>query len=213
MEIIQVYLHIKRNFKGILLSGIVFALFGLFVYKVTPRTFKATGTFFIGREVEDKQEFTYEGYYAQQNALNYSKNVVALLKSKDIRSKALKLLDVPVNSNNLRRVSRMIQIKSEGTQLVTLSAKGETPQQAENLWGAMANELTQSADSINKISDPKIKIISVVTKPVVEESYSNKYLNISIGFLVGILMGTFISAAFDYIKENTRDENSKGSKK
>ncbi len=203
MEIKKLLELIKEKSKIIFLVSLLFTVFGVGIYYGIPPKQTATGSFFIKRTVEDPSPefFSYEGYYAQQAALSYSNTLAALFESVDIRSKALKSLDIPVNDKTLRKYGRQIRVKNVGPQLVTLTVKGENTAHVVNFWAALSNSVLETTKALNQEGDKSITVTPVVSEPIVQMTFNNVYANAIAGALFGFLFSIISLSFASYIRE------------
>ena len=190
MEVKNIVIFLKKNYLHILLAGLTFSFIGAVLYYIIPTTYSATGSFFIKRSVDNSSGnyFTYEGYYSQQTALSYTNTLTGIFESEDIKSKALIDLGTEVNEQSIRKFGRNMRIKKSGPQLITLIVKGNTPQNAKATWLAITKATITTADFLNVNGDSKLTISQLNENPVVKTAFRNLYINILIGFGLGILL-------------------------
>lgn len=202
MELSELIRFYKNNIKPILVFTLAGMILGALLYYFLPQRFQAVGSLFVHRETEKSggEYFTYEGYYGQQTAQSYTNTIIGLLESTDLKRDALYSLGSPVTEEALRKISRQIKIKKASPQLITLTLKAETPENAENLWNFFSSRTIEIAGRINQTGDPALQIENIGT-PVIKEQYRNIYLNLLAGSAIGFLIGTFITAISNYAKE------------
>lgn len=194
MELKEVLIFFKKDYLPILLTGVVFALAGSVIYYLLPPSYNASGSFYIKREIDESggNYFTYEGYYSQQTALSYTNTLIGIFESVDIKSKALKDLDIEVNEQSIRGFGRNMKVKKSGPQLITLTVKGNTPKNAQATWLAITKATITTANILNTNGDSKLTVSQLAESPVVKMSFRNLYVNIFVGFGLGILLSTGI---------------------
>ncbi len=191
MEVKDIVTFLKKNYLHVLLTGLVFSAIGAVLYYALPVKYNATGSFFIKRSVDSNSTgnyFTYEGYYSQQTALSYTNTLTGIFESEDIKSKALMALGTEVNEWSIRKLGRNMKIKKSGPQLITLTVKGNTPQNVKSTWLAITKATITTADFLNTNGDSKLTISQLNENPVVKMSFRNLYVNILTGFGLGILL-------------------------
>lgn len=203
MEIKEIIKLVKTKTKIIFLVSLLFTVFGVGMYYGIPPKQTATGSFFIKRTVEEPSPefFSYEGYYAQQAALSYSNTLSALFESVDIRSKALKSLDIPVNDKTLRKYGRQIKVKNVGPQVVTLTIKGDNTAQVVNFWAALSNSVLETTKALNQEGDKSITVTPLISEPIVQMTFSNVYANAIAGALFGFLVAVVSLSFASYLRE------------
>ena len=203
MELKELTQFFKLFGVKILSSGITAGLLGVILYYVLPVRFIATGSFYIHRAVEgttNRQYFTYEGYYGQQTAQAYTNTVIAILESTDMQKKALEKMDLTVNEQNLRKVSKQIKVVKEAPQLVSVTVKGNTPKNASELFTNISGITIETAKDLNSRGDPAL-LISPVDEPVVKEIFRNVFINFFAGLVLGVTVSIPGFAFYKYFKE------------
>lgn len=203
VELKTLLAFIKKNALITTLIVLIFGLVGVGVYYLLPIKYLASGSLYVKRSVEngDSRYFTYEGYYNQQTAISYTNTVMGFLESIDVRSKALNNLGLPVSEQSLRQLGKQIKVKKSGNQLITLSVKDSSPQQAQNLWNELAKNTINTAQQLNKDSDPALQISQLQEGPVVKEVFRNVWVNFVVGAAFGLVLA-FLSFAFiSYMQE------------
>lgn len=143
--------------------------------------------------------FTYEGYYAQQNAVTYTTSLVGIIESDVLRGALLRDLGYPVTGKNLRNLGRIIHTKRQAPQLIEISIEASSANIAQENWLRMTDLLINISNSLNLQSDPNLKIIKVTSKPVVSESFKSMPLNFVLGFGFGILISSLALAFQEYM--------------
>lgn len=211
---LQDFIEFTKKYKyGILSVGVLFALFGAILYFLIPNNYVASGSLFVTRSIdmpnsedvgvqalaqkEDFADFKYEGYYAQQNAVSYTATLLGLIESDEVKKDVLDELGVSVNNNSLRRFGRAVSAKKKAPQLIQVKVKAGTPEDAVNRWKVLIANVTSLSQKLNDKGDPSVVVMSVSDEPVVKESFNNLYVNISVGFLFGVLIGYFVFAIYD----------------
>ncbi|MEZ6255476.1 MAG: hypothetical protein R3B92_01735 [Patescibacteria group bacterium] len=188
---------LKANIKNIVFSGAFFALIALVCHFIFPAGYSATGSFLVSRKIDstnlaaENTYFNYEGYYAQQSAVSYSRTFSALLESIDVRSRTLESLNIPLTEYNLLKLKLATSVRNPGPQLVTLVVKASTSGEASQKWSAYA---TVALASIKNVSDANAQLLTVTpisNSPVVVQSFRNLYLNLFVGFLLGAFLFSF----------------------
>lgn len=203
MELKDLYILLKAKLHLVLISGIIFGLFGIGVYYFFPQSFIASGSFFVTRMVEDSSGnyFAYEGYYAQQTAFSHSDTVLGLFSSVNVRKNALEGLGIIVNETSLRKFNRSIRVKKEAPQIITLNVKGKSISEAGSGWVAFSKAVLNAHEILNQKGDPKLSLSMVENLPVVHKTYRSLYINL----IAGILFGVFILITYlvfeEYIKK------------
>jgi capsular polysaccharide biosynthesis protein len=202
MELKQIIKNLKKYKIALLLSAVVGVLAGL-VFYLAPKTYYATGSLYVTRAIDDVKfkYFAYEGYYAQQTGVSHTNNVLSLIDSLDTRNESLRKLNLPVDTNSLRKYATMIKAKKSGPQLITLMVKGKTADQAEKLWKAVTEVTLEKDRQINLKGDPLLNVSKVSDNPVVKDQYKPLWLCIVFGFIFApslLILGISIKEYFKW---------------
>jgi capsular polysaccharide biosynthesis protein len=199
MEIKEISKKLAKYKRVILLSVLAGLLIGI-AYNFFPQKYSAQGSLYIKRTVENNPNtyFTYEGYYSQQVAIAYTNTIVALAESTDIRSKALTSLKIPVTEKNLRYYARSISVKKAGSQIITITVKGNDQESADKLWNSYANVLINTSDEINKNGDPNLSVSKISEQPVVKEPYRSIWVFGLAGAVLFGIVAIFILSVKEY---------------
>ncbi len=171
-------------------------------YFLMPQKYLAIGSLFIGRQIEksDGKYFTYEGYYSQQTAQNYTNTVIGFLESAELKKDALESVGLPVTEESLRKLGNQIKTKKTSPQLITITIKSEDPERANYYWSYFSGKTIETAKELNKTGDESLQI-EPMGQPVVKEQYRNIILNLFAGMCLGSLVGSFSVVLATYFKE------------
>lgn len=202
MELKELTQFIKQNLKAMSAISMVSMILGIAVYLVIPARFIASGSLFISRQVETSPDkyFSYEGYYSQQTAQSYAGTFIALLESTDVKSKALELTGKSADATTLQKLSKIMQVKKDGPQLVNLTVTNWDKDETEKTWKALANSALEFSINLNKNSDPFLHVSIVDNAPIVRTEYKNIFINIVVGYGIGMLLSGVILALRKYLQ-------------
>ncbi len=186
----------------IFLFGIVGMFIGLAVFVAFPQKYVATGLLFVTRSrdaLPELGDFSYDGYYSQQNSTNYTSTVIGFLESDVLFGEVLKNQSTAVTRDTLRKLGRAVSVKKRAPQLVLVNVLGSTPEEAQQLWTSLTDEAIKTGERLNTQSDPNLYITKVAPEPLVKQTYSNIAINVVVGFGLGLLAGTFTFAVLTYL--------------
>lgn len=201
MELKEFFQNILKN-KALLAAFIALGLIIGTIYILMPPKYYATGSFLITRRVspEEQEFFTYEGYYGQQTALSFTKTVTALIESEDVLSKSLSNMNLSVNQNSLRNLSKKVKVTNPGPQLITLQIKEESQENALKTWEAVSNSTIKTAQQTNMQGDPLLGISKISEQPVIKMQYKPLIPIISAAALSGVCLYLIIISLKEYSK-------------
>jgi len=200
MEIKHIFKKMERYKKLLGISFVAGIFIGVAAY-FFPSKYIATGSLFINRSVnKETAYFTYEGYYGQQTAAAYTNSVLALMDSLDIKKIILETNQIPLTSANIKALNKLISIKKPGPQVISVTIKGRTYDEAQRLWISMANATVGVTSELNKKGDPNLSVSLVSTQPLVRLPYKSIYLFIAGGVLTSLLAACFAICIKEYSK-------------
>lgn len=203
MELAELLIQLKRNFKLLIITSVICGLFGILLYFAIPQHYVASGSFYISRKMDsiDSGFFSYEGYYGQQTALSYTSTVLGLFESTDIKSQALKSLNIEVNNNTLRKLKRDMSVKKLAPQVVFVSVKATSESYAGELFQAVADATINTSNDLNIAGDAHLQIKQVSKPPVVSNEFRNIYVNMLIGLGLGFILGLVLASLKKHLEK------------
>jgi len=201
MELRTIIKKIKKYKFSFLASVAVGALLGIGIYFL-PSKYIASGSFYIKRGISNQTGyFTYEGYYSQQTALSYTNSVIALIESLDVKKMVLDKMKIESTEKNLRWLSRIISVKKTGPQLISVTVKGKTYEQAQTVWNKISETLLVTTFQLNKDSDPNLMVTAVSSQSVVKTTYKSLVLFGAAGALISLTLFSFFTCIKEYLKD------------
>lgn len=223
MSLKQIIDFLNKYKIDILSMGVFFGILGVVIYFLFPAKFVAKGNIFVSRNIQTPQiisenanpaaqEFSYEGFYAQQNASLYTSTVIGLVESENIRYRTLLDIGIPTTTNNLKKLERKIGAKKIAPQLLELEIKENTAKQATKNWNTLVENLIVTNQQLTQEGDPNLKITVVADSPIVVTTYKNPLLNFGIGLVVGTLIAMFVLALQDFATDALTSNKKPGKK-
>lgn len=200
MEIKDVYKKLIRHRTNLMLSLLAGALLGIIFYFL-PSKYVASGSLFVNRKIgAENSFFTYEGYYGQQTALSYTNSILSLIESVDVKKMVLESNKMPLNSKNMNMLNRIVSVKKTGPQVIYLTVKGKTYEEAKRLWNSVSNVTVAAAYEINRNGDEKLSISPISPQPLVGLPYKSIYLYGVVGVLISFTLASFFICLKEYFK-------------
>jgi capsular polysaccharide biosynthesis protein len=201
----------RKNKFSILITGLLFALAALTLFYFIPVRYEAKGSLFITRKLDSlpqprsdalfqESAFTYEGYYAQQNASSYTATLIGLIESDDVKKLVLRDLGLDITDASLRKLRSAVKVKKIAPQLVEVTAKGWRDADAEPTWHSLIENTIASSRNLSRLGDPNLVVVKVSDEPLVKETYRSLPLNIIVGFGFGTIFATLILSVKEYLK-------------
>lgn len=200
MEFKEILKFFKKHTLKILLLAGVSCFIGVALYFFLPVKYTASGNLYVTRKIEPvSTEFSYEGYYSQQAAFLYTKTVIKLLESLEIRKEVLNTLGVEPTDTVLQKYGRRITVRDTDSQLILLKVIADSSKEAATLWQSLVTTVVEKSALINKPGDLGISVSSVSGAPVVQKVYRSVWLNGLLGFGFGVFVAVFIFALKEYL--------------
>ncbi len=204
MTLKEQILFLIDNKLKIFIGSFLFGILGLVLYFLIPVTYTASGFLYISRSVNttaspSPQDFTYEGYYARQNAVSYVPTVVGFIESDSTSRAVLEELQLPVNTSSLRKFGNNLSVKKPVPQLVEVAYKSLSQEQAVQVWKTLTKNVISKHYDLNADIDSSISIKYLAEEPIVKESFRNPILNFFVGVSIGIILVTFSLAFKAYL--------------
>lgn len=190
----------KKRIAFVFAVSVFVGLVGAGMSLILPNQYTAKGILVVTRKADapSKDFFTYEGSYAQQNAGAYTATFLSILQSPN----NLKSADV---SPDVKKLSRLVKTKKEGTQTVVLSTKGETPEAALNLWIKVSDSAIRTHNQLKENADPLISITKTPNSPVVLGTYPEWQTVFGAGFIFSVVILSTMIVIVRYLKEGNDD--------
>jgi capsular polysaccharide biosynthesis protein len=202
MEIKDMYKKLIKHRVDLGFSLIIGILLGVILYFL-PSKYVASGSFFVERKISTESGvFTYEGYYGQQTAITYANSILSLMESVDIKKIVLETNKIPLTPKNMNMLDRIITVKKVGPQVISLSVKAWTYEEAKRLWNSVSNITVASAYEINKNGDENLSISPLTPQPLVNLPYKSSYLYATVGALISFTLVSFFICLKEYFKSN-----------
>ena len=209
--------HIKFIFRrkfDLVAVGLLFGLLGIVLHFVIPIKYIASGSLYVARKIEIskvqeisqeertvEEVFTYEGYYARQNALSFSETVIGLVDSDTVLNVLLQKAGKPTNSENLRKVRKNVAVKKLAPQLIEVNVKAASIEEASTTWNQVTNIVVDYSKTLSNSGDPNLVVVKVDKEPLVMETYRNPFLNFVVGVVLGVVFAYLLFSFAEYLVE------------
>lgn len=202
MELKDFIKVLAKSFKAQLVVGLIFATAAYISVFIVPPKYKASATLFVTRQAEEVNDsyFTYEGYYAGQTAEKYTDTVLGLLKSLDMKRKALENLGKPFTDADLAKLDKSIVVKRVGPQLIYFSVTSGDSKYAQDIWLLLARSVITQSAKLNVMGDGRLSTDIVDERPIVSEVVRNPIIFFVGAFLLGSFLVVFIKSFKSYVK-------------
>ena len=198
----EYFIIIKEKLSLIIfitLSTVIIA--GILSFLVIKPTYQASTSIIVGKpQVTGKENTQYNDVMMYQNLV---KTYSEIAKSTLVAQGAYDKLqgEVPVT-----QIEKAITVTPQtGTQILIISAKGKSPQEAYNITNAASEAFVDSAKKVF----PTGGDIQAIDKAVLPENpvSPNIKLNIAIAFFLGLMVSVGIVFLMEYLDNTIKTEN------
>jgi len=174
----------------------ILGLLAVGVSLLLPNQYTAKGLLVVARRADEpsKEVFTYEGYYAQQSAVSYTATFLSILQSPN----NLKSAD---SSADLKKLERLVKAKKDGPQTIVLNVKGQTPQDAADLWEKVADSAIQTHNKLKVSADPLLEVAKAPNSPIIVKTYPEWTTIFGAGFAFSLVIASSIIIMMRYLEE------------
>ncbi len=188
----------------------LFFLSGGIIYLLSqkiPLQYQASVTVYVQRLPEKKSGdyYTYEGFYAQKAAQEYTDTVLGFLKSPDIIRRAAIIVWEKVDEKEEKKLQRAVQATKTAPQLIHLSVTWKDEESARNLVSALAQAVKERAQVLNQAGDEAMQIDLLTNDPLVQTKRPHKILNSIVGGGIVVLLATMALWSYEYLKGTLKE--------
>lgn len=192
-----------RRWWLVVLGAVVGVTAGVILAVVTPKSYTATATLFVGSPASTDASIAYNlDLFSQQRALTYAK----LAQSRDIATAVQKDLDISITPEQLAaKVTASPVLK---TVLMRISASDGSPKLASDIANTFATEFTRYVTQLETpsgASQPSTAVTVIQQAEVPTSSTSPRVLwNVLIGLVAGVVLGLFVKWLLTLVDRRVR---------
>lgn len=189
------FIYFCNHWRRVIFStAFCFGLSGFGLALVMPPQYEAQLDLYVYRVPSTSQEeFTYEGYYAQQSSKELADTVVGLLQSVHTAQMVLSKEGAVTESASVFKLTRQVKARVVANGVVRLSLKQSSPDAAQSL----VKDLVSSGLRIlnDHLGDQTTVVkVTALGEPLVKKIAWSPYLcSLSFFFLGGLLIVGFLS--------------------
>ncbi|WP_294358152.1 Wzz/FepE/Etk N-terminal domain-containing protein [uncultured Clostridium sp.] len=190
---------IKRRYKLIIsmliLFGGISAVLSFFVIK--PK-YEVSTKIFVGKAEQEEKYNNSDVQMYQQLIKTYSETI----KTKDLVGNAIK------NVNTIKTTGQVLGnitvTPIANTQILQVKYKDDDSKEAKEILSAITNEFINTSKTL--VTNGNVKVIESVEEPKTPVT-PKKYLNISMGIVIGLLAGVGISILLETVDNTFKDRD------
>ncbi|MCL5003883.1 MAG: hypothetical protein M1352_01275 [Patescibacteria group bacterium] len=194
---------LKIYWRFVLFMFLVFGLAGFLLTLAEKPSFEASQTFFVKRQttVENRQFYTYDGYYSSQAAERFADSLFGALSSRDVlrlalsenRAMAPRQLSAEINGVKIRRLS---------PQLVNFAYKSQNLKEATDVVAALSAFVSKLTGELSQGGDTGVTVSFISSSPLIITHSPSFIINTLVGALLGLFLSFLASAVIFYFKES-----------
>ena len=190
---------IKIRYKLIIYMMILFggisAVLSFFVIK--PK-YEVSTKIFVGKAEQEEKYNNSDVQMYQQLIKTYSETI----KTKDLVGNAIK------NVNTIKTTGQVLGnitvTPIANTQILQVKYKDDDSKEAKEILSAITNEFINTSKTL--VTNGNVKVIESVEEPKIPVT-PKKYLNISMGIVIGLLAGVGISILLETVDNTFKDRD------
>lgn len=192
-ELFKVLIKRWKIIAIVTITPIIISL--IFSFFIIKPTYRADASILIGPpESSEFSPYTYNDLLMYQNMV---KDYEAIANSRIVAQDTINKLNLDINTEELKKNIRVVIL--EGTEVLVINVENKNPSQAAHI----ANQLVQSLKSIsaNIKNTDNVRILDHAI-PIEKPISPNKKLNISISFLIGLVLSLGLVYLIEYTEIN-----------
>lgn len=203
IDISDILTSLQKRWKVIVLTtvlGIVISMVVTFLI-ITPK-YTASTKLFIGKE--NSESASDNNVYNNNDIQMYQKilqTYADIIQTRTLVTSSLEKADINMNSVDVLKNLKVTP--KDDTQIIEVTYVDENPHRAKDVLESISSEFINYSSSL--ISNANIQMVEDIYIPE-KPSSPNNSLNITIGFLAGVIMGLVLSLSLEYIDNTFSDK-------
>jgi capsular polysaccharide biosynthesis protein len=202
MELKEYIKTIKKNFKLILVIGVIACLSAFLFSIFSPVKYEISLSLLISKnKTQNTDDFKYDGYYAFQASEMLSDTIVEWAKSPAVVNAIYQEASVVGNFGNIKSYTKKFTAKKMSSQHIEIKFNSDAKENAEKISAATVKIINSKVLDLRKNSEDEISFSVSGENPVIVEEKPNSFLNMFIGFISGLILGIFIVFGKEYFRD------------
>lgn len=197
---LQEYLTIIKNYKYILFSiGIITAIATFIFTTRQPSYYNSSLSLLVSSsQIQETQDYRFDGYYTIQATDLFSNNIEAWLKSPEVVSGIFNISKINIGASNIKELTKIFKAEKLAPHYVEVRYKTSSGEDAARIASAITEALSEKTKSLGETSKNQTafsvsggKPITVLTKPPV-------LVNTAVAFVAGLFVGFLLVIIKEY---------------
>jgi capsular polysaccharide biosynthesis protein len=205
MELRDILLFIRRNFRVLLVFAALGGLIGPLAFTLLPEKYVTEGTLYVGRTLVESGDFyTYSGYYNQATALSFTDTVRGIIEGREFHARVLENSGVEPTSKELRKFRSKYSARDKGPQLIEIEYRDKNKSKARDTWGVIVFETKKIAEKAATASDPQLKVTQLGEMPQTRKVEKSGLVFLAASSMLFLGLGVLYTAITEYMKGETK---------
>jgi capsular polysaccharide biosynthesis protein len=198
MELIKFLKIIKKNLVLIIILSIISSASTFAFYKIKPVSYLVFFEINVSQQGEDKTEdYKYDNYYSSQAVDIFTDSLEKWFQNPRIITEAYQKAGLDVASFDVKKRSKLIKARKTGPQYLEVSFKIPKKEQGEKIVAGLTSVLEGEVASLGK--DKEVWFQINAGDPLIIEDKKEILSLLAISFIIGGILGVFISLIKDYL--------------
>lgn len=198
------YLKIIKKYINIIL--IISILIAVMTYIFTARQpvyYNSSLSLLIsGTQVQDTNDYRFDGYYTIQATDLFGGTVVAWLKSPEVVTSIYEQAKVDIDKTNIKNLTKIFKAEKLAPHYVEVRYKTSRENDAERIAEAITQVLAQKTLSLGELSKKQTDFYVNSGDPVIALVKPPVLVNTLLGLVIGALAGILLGIVKEYFKRD-----------
>lgn len=201
MELKEYLKIIKKNSKLIVIISIITGI-SAFLFSITqPLKYEVSSSLSISKnKTQETDDFKYDGYYALQAGEIITNSIEQWLKNPETVNAIYQKAEVAQDFKNIKSYAKKFTANKMSAQHIEVKFETDNKEDAEKISSAITEVIKSKVKNLEKNSEQELSFLVESEEPLIFESKSNAFLNLIIGLVSGLILGTFAVFGKEYFK-------------
>lgn len=197
---LQEYLTIIRNYKYTLLGIGVATAIATFIFTAKqPSYYNSSLSLLVSSsQIQETQDYRFDGYYTIQATDLFSNNIEAWLKSPEVVSGIFNASKINVGVSNIKELAKIFKAEKLAPHYVEVRYKTSSEQDAGRIASAITEALSEKTKSLGETSKNQTAFSVSGGKPVTVLAKPPVLVNTAVAFATGLFAGFLLVIIKEY---------------